>query len=74
MRCDTMEQGYALEEKEESTMKTWKVYACGGDHDGELVAEFENEALAINYCYDHENDYPLGHSIVDPDGNVVENW
>ena len=53
---------------------TWKVYACGGDHDGEFVAEFENEALAINYCYEHENDYPLGHSIVDPDGNDVENW
>ena len=60
--------------KERKAKATWKVYAVGGEHDGEYVAEFENEALAINYCYDHENDYPLGHSIVDPDSNEVENW
>jgi len=59
---------------EEKKPHTWKVCACGGEHDGELVAEFESEALAINYCYDHTNDYPLGHSILDPDGNDVENW
>ena len=41
---------------EEKKPHTWKVCACGGEHDGELVAEFESEALAINYCYDHTND------------------
>ena len=56
------------------TSRTWKVYAVGGEHDGELVAEFKSEALAINYCYEHEDDYPLGHSIIDPDGNEVEDW
>lgn len=60
--------------KERKAKATWKVCACGGEHDGECVAEFKNEALAINYCYDHEGDYPLGFTVWDPEGNEIENY
>ena len=52
----------------------YTVIAVGGKDDGKIVAEFTNEADAINYCYDHADDYPLGHGIVDEHGNIIENW
>lgn len=52
----------------------YTVIAVGRKDDGKIVAEFTNEADAINYCYDHQDDYPLGHGIVDEHGNIIENW
>lgn len=52
----------------------YTVIAVGGKDDGKIVAEFTSEADTINYCYDHQDDYPLGHGIVDEHGNIIENW
>ena len=52
----------------------YTVIAVGGKDDGKTVAEFTNEADAINYCYDHADDYPLGHAIFDGNGKMLENW
>ena len=53
---------------------SWKVYACGGDHDGEFLEEFDDFDEAINYAYDHQDEYDLGCLIEDPDGEIVEGW
>ena len=52
----------------------YTVIAVGGKDDGKTVAEFTNEADAINYCYDHADDYPFGHAIFDANGKMLENW
>ena len=59
-----------VEAEEQEPARIWKVYSVGGEHDGEYVAGFRSEALAVNYC----SVRPSSYMIVDPDGKKLENW
>ena len=52
----------------------YEVYAIGGDMDGVTIGLFETLNEAIDFARDHDERFPLGCGINDPDGNVVIDW
>ncbi len=58
---------------DEDEPEPYRVVSVGGDHDGETVASFKDEFLAANFAIDHEDEYPEGLVVIDPDGNELMN-
>lgn len=54
--------------------QVYEVHAVGGDMDGVTVGLFKTLNEAIDFARGHEDSFPLGCGIDDPNGDVVIDW